>query len=140
MGRGDKKFTDPTQIEADVPSIEGDITWTPVEHSTVVLYASQIFDESQGFGNAIERRTTGLNWLHEWTPRLSTNLNINLSNEDHLQSLRDDDYDTYSLGFTYSVARWLDIGLDFGREDRSSNAPGLTMDRGYAAIRIDASL
>lgn len=140
IGQADKQFDNPAQQGSDEPSVEADLTWTPVEYSTVTFYASQVFDESQGFGNGIQRRTTGLSWQHEWSPRLSTNLNINLSQEDHLQSLRDDDYDTWSLGFTYSVARWLDIGVDIGREDRASNAPGLTMDRGYAAFRIDASL
>lgn len=140
IGQGDKTFDAGNRADADLPSVEGDITWTPVDYSTVTLYASQIFDETQGFGNAIERRTMGVTWQHEWTQRFSSNVNVNLSDEDHLASLRQDDYDTYSVGVTYSVARWLDIGLDIGREDRQSNAVGLTMDRGYAAIRLEASL
>jgi hypothetical protein len=140
IGQGDKTFDAGNRADADLPSVEGDITWTPVDYSTVTLYASQIFDETQGFGNAIERRTMGVTWQHEWTQRFSSNVNVNLSDEDHLASLRQDDYDTYSVGVTYSVARWLDIGLDIGREDRQSNAVGLTMERGYAAIRLEASL
>lgn len=140
IGRGEKQFADSRQSESDLPSVEGDITWSPVDYSTVTFYASQLFDETQGFGNAIERTTTGVTWIHEWSSRFSSNININKSQEDHLGSLRNDDYDTFSLGFTYSAARWLDVGLDIGREDRQSNAPGLTMDRGYAAIRLEASL
>ena len=140
IGRGDKTFADSRQTESDLPSIEGDLTWTPVEYSTVTIYASQLFDETQGFGNAIERTVTGVTWMHEWSSRFSSNININKSQEDHLGSVRNDDYDTFSLGFTYSAARWLDVGFDIGREDRQSNAPGLTMNRGYAAIRLEASL
>ncbi len=140
VGQGDKTFNDPGLQDSDEPSIEFDLTWNPVEYSTIIFYASQRFDETQGFGSAIQRDTLGVTWNHEWSPRFSSALNINKSQEDHLGSLRNDDYDTYSLGITYSAARWLDVGLDFGREDRQSNAPGLTMDRGYAAIRLEASL
>jgi hypothetical protein len=140
IGRGDKTFADSRQAESDLPSIEGDLTWTPVEYSTVTIYASQLFDETQGFGNAIERTVTGVTWMHEWSARFSSNINITKSQEDHIGSVRNDDYDTFSLGLTYSAARWLDIGFDIGREDRQSNAPGLTMNRGYAAIRLEASL
>jgi hypothetical protein len=140
IGEGEKDFVAAPQADQDLPSVEGDITWAPVDYSIVTLFASQIFDETEGFGNAVERRTAGVNWDHDWSQRFSSNVNITLSSTDHLGSTREDDYDTYSLGFTYSAARWLDFGVDFGREDRQSNVAGLSMDRNFIALRLDASL
>lgn len=140
IGRGEKQFVDPSRGTVDVPSVEADVTWTPVDYTSLTIYGSRVLDETQGFGDSVDRTTTGVTWQHDWTARFSSNLNVSLSSEDHLGSPRSDDYDNYSLGFIYSVARWLDIGADIGLEDRESNIPDLTMDRSFIALRLEASL
>lgn len=140
VGQGDKEFSDVGRDDVDKTSYEAFLTWSPVEYSTFNFFASRLFDETTGLGDAIERETFGANWRHEWTPRISTSVNASFNDEEYVAGLRDDDFDIISAGITYSVARWLDIGIDFGNEERDSSRQGFSYDRDFVAFRIEASL
>lgn len=140
IGTGEKDFVDPDRQDLDDPSYELGLTWSPLTYSTFTFSASRLFDETTGQGNSIDRTSYFGSWNHEWTSRLSTNVSASLSTEEYAGSLRDDDLSYYSFGLTYSVARWLDVRVEMGLDNRDSGVSNFNYDRTVYAVGFDASL
>lgn len=140
IGDGEKKFDDPDRQTANITSWEANVQWEPLTYSIVNFNVSRSFDEATGVGNNLDRKNYLLNWTHDWSANLSTEVNLSYSDDYYTGSTRSDTMEAYSLKLNYSVRRWLDVFGTVSTDSRASNFNNFDYDQNVVAIGFAASL
>ncbi len=142
IGHFDKDFDSSTRKDDDGVSWEAAVKWAPKTYSVFTLTTGQEDKESSGTGNFINAEIVSLDWNHEWTDFVSTDLGISHSTETYEGAAndREDKIKSYSAGFNYDMRRWLSLGLSYTYNDTDSNISGLSFDKNVIFLTLDASL
>jgi hypothetical protein len=118
-----KDFDDPSRRGFHGRNWEAEVNWEPRSYSKLTAYASRDATESAfgGTGTAI-LDTYGLKWRHALSNRWVLNAGFEFSTSD-LDGGNSEDQFLSSFGFSYSITRWLDFGVNYESIRRRSN-PG----------------
>lgn len=140
IGRLKKSFID--SIHSDYSGItwEGSVRWAPLTYSTVTITTSRAPFDSSGVGDYILNRTMSIAWNHQWTKLVTSHVNLGATNSDYRGVDRQDDTRNYGIGLSYGLRRWLKIGAELARTQRSSNQPGIPFDRDIVLLTLEGTL
>ncbi|MGH8436434.1 MAG: outer membrane beta-barrel protein [Pseudomonas sp.] len=138
---GEKKRFDDSSIDDQSGSMwEVGASWKPRTYSTFNLKTRRALDEGDNGASAIQSQSTTLSWEHEWLERLSSDLSYTYSDQEYQDIDRDDKIDTFGLGLTYEMRRWLDVGVGYKYSENDSSAAGESYERNIYSVSFTASL
>lgn len=140
VGREEKSFDSSSKTDTDLTAWDAEISWEPMARSRIQLSTSNRFEEGSeespgvAFEETIEQTTYSIRWQHDWDERVQTNVGMSVRDKDYLGGSNDgrnDQTETVSLGITYSVRRWLDLGFEAQFKNNDSDNPGSSFDASY---------
>lgn len=139
VGRSTKDF-DRGQLGYSGASWEAAVRWLPRSYSMFELQTGRNTADSSGVGTYDLNTSTSLTWNHSWTQSLTSAASIGNTNTSYGGSARSDSTNTYSLAVDYAVLRWLKVGVDLSKSDRSSSLIGADYSRNVTMFTLNASL
>ncbi len=138
---GEKKRFDDSSIDDESGGMwEVGVKWSPRTYSTFGLNTRRALDEGYNGASSIESQSTTLSWDHEWMDRLSSTVSYTYSDQDYQDITRTDKIDTFGVGLTYEMRRWLDLGVGYKYSENDSDAVGESYERNIFSISATASL
>ncbi|SDU08010.1 outer membrane beta-barrel protein [Halopseudomonas salegens] len=140
LGGERKRFDSNVYDDTSGGMWEVGINWAPRTYSTFDLTATRALDEGEDGASAIQRTSTGLAWTHYWATRLYSNVGYTYTERDYEDYNRKDELDSFNLGLTYEMRRWLDFGVRYSYLDNDSTFPGESYKRNIFALSMTASL
>lgn len=140
IGRVDKDFDDPARLDFSGTSWRVGLKYKLRSYSILELTTGRDTDETNGFGDFILRRDTTFGWVHQWSDRFSSQVDVGVARDDHRPSLRTDDTLFYGVSGQYKMARWLQFGAGYRATQRDSDISELNYDRNQLMLSIEASL
>ncbi|SEJ26317.1 uncharacterized protein, PEP-CTERM system associated [Pseudomonas linyingensis] len=140
FGHEKKDFDDSSIGEKSGGMWEVGATWEPRTYSRFSLNTRQGFDEGDSGASTIKTQTTTLSWNHDWAERLSSNVSYTRMDQDYQDIEREDQIDTFGIGLTYEMRRWLDVGLGYKYSENDSDAANESYERNIYALSFTASL
>jgi len=140
VGNGSKEFATGSSSDSNNISYAGRLEWSPLSYSRLSLRANQKFDESLGFADARMRVDTTLRWDHVWNNRLRSVVSISHLDFDYIGEDLSEQYTDFSIGFTYSVTRWLDLRLELLNNKLVSSEEGFGFQQNNILVGFNASL
>lgn len=140
FGHEKKDFDDASVGEKSGGMWEVGATWEPRTYSRFGLNTRRGFDEGEDNASTIESQTTTLSWEHDWAERLTSNVSYTRSDRDYQDIDREDKIDTFGVGLTYAMRRWLDVGIGYKYSENDSDAVNESYERNIYALTFNASL
>lgn len=140
IGAEKKRFDDSEVDDKSGALWEVGISWKPRTYSTFNLKTRRALDEGDDGASSIKAQSTTLSWEHEWLDRLTSDVSYTYLDKEYQDIDRDDKIDTFGLGFTYEMRRWLDVGFGYKYSENSSSAVGESYERNIYSISFTASL
>lgn len=141
IGRERKDFDDSAMSDRTSPMWEVGVSWAPRTYSTFSLNTRRAFDEGSDSADVIKGTSTTLGWEHGWAPRLKSNLSYTYSKQTYRNAEdREDKIDTLSVGLTYNMRRWLDVGVGYKYSENDSSKLGKSYERNIFGVTLNASL
>ncbi|MFV3384124.1 outer membrane beta-barrel protein [Pseudomonas sp. NY15364] len=138
---GEKKRFDDSRLDDKSGSMwEVGVDWKPRTYSTFSLTTRRALDEGDNGASSIEAQSTTLSWEHEWLDRLTSTVSYSYTDKEYQDVDRDDKIDTFGLGLTYAMRRWLDLGVGYKYSENDSTAVGESYKRNIYMISVSASL
>ncbi len=119
---------------------EGDIKWSPLTYSVVNLSVLRTMNEATGTGNFIITSQQSLTWNHEWSSRVASALAFDHASDTFRGVTREDKRKNYGVRLSYAVQRWLRLGAEVQRQDRSSSDAQFAYTRNLALVTLEGSL
>lgn len=139
LGQERKNYDDNDRDDSS-PTWEVGIDWKPLSYSTVSLSTRKAYDEGDDDAIAIHQQRTRLGWKHEWTPRITTDLNATHADRDYQGIDREDRRNIYGVGTTYAMRRWLDITASYAHTQNDSSLSSETYTRNLYLLSFEFSL
>lgn len=140
FGREKKDFDDSSISEKSTGMWEVGATWEPRTYSRFSLNTRRGFDEGDSGASTIKTQSTTLSWEHDWAERLSSNVSYTRMDQEYQDTNREDQIDTFGIGLTYEMRRWLDIGIGYKYSENDSDAANESYERNIYALSFTASL
>ncbi len=98
------------------------IQYRPKPYSTFNLVTVRAPEESTtGLADAVVVSSVNLDWVHYWRPAIHTRFGLLGTNDDYVGEPRTDHRYNLSGGVFYQMRRWLELGLDYTYESRTSD-------------------
>ena len=139
IGRTAKDFDQAGKSDPSSNVWEVSVTWSPRTYSNITATFNQSLGEGSG-GTAedyIDTDALTLNWNHQWSSFISTDLNYRRTDEDYKGITRKDDTTSYGVGVTYNVARNIDVGLGYSTTDKNSSVNTEAYDRDLISATLN---
>jgi polysaccharide biosynthesis protein VpsM len=140
VGRAEKDFDDPARQDYSGASWRAGVKYKLRSYSIFELTTGRDTDETNGYGDFILRRDTTLAWMHQWSERFSSQLDVGVAHDEHRPSLRTDDSSYYGVSGQYRMSPWLRLGAGYRASDRDSDISELNYNRNQLMLSIEASL
>ena len=114
------------------------VSYQPLPYSTIQLSTTHDYgleSDDPLKADFTSGTNTTLSWNHEWSDRIGSRASWNMIREEVQglggQSFKDRETDTFSIGMSWKMRRWLTVHADYSREkrDESLKAAGLAADR-----------
>lgn len=140
IGRERKDFDQSGLDSASKATWEAGVTWAPLSYSRFSLTTRQGIDEGDNGASTIDSQSVALGWDHDWSKYLRSNVSLSRSNQDYQDIVREDETDTFGVGLTYAMRRWLDVGIGYKYSDKDSDAANESYTRNIYALTVRASL
>jgi len=142
LGRERKDFDLASKGDASTGMWEVGVTWAPLTYSTFSLNTRAGFDEGSDGADAIETQSTTLAWNHNWSQRVSSTVSYTRTDQDYDRpgNPREDNIDTFGVGVTYKLRRWLDVGIGYKHAENDSTQDGKSYKRNTYGLTLNASL
>jgi len=140
VGRAEKDFEDPTRLDFSGLSWRAAVRYKLRSYSVFDLTTTRDADETNGFGDFILRRDVTLGWMHQWSSRFSSHVDLGVARDEHRPSLRTDKSVYYGLSGQYQVSPWLSFGAGYRASDRDSDISELNYQRKQLLLSVEASL
>jgi hypothetical protein len=145
LGYSNKEFDDSSRDDVSGSIWEVGVNWQPRTYSTFSLNTRRSAEEgSQGAEDAIDTTRTGINWNHEWTSRVSSDVGYTYIDEDYEGIDRKDETDEFALGLNYELRRWVDVGVGYKYQDVESKGVNTsaadTYDRNIFMVKLTMGL
>ena len=145
IGYIEKNFDSSRRKDGDEFTWEVGVTWKPKTFSTINIYSSRDFDETNGAGNFIQHDTIGADWTHQWhkgSPRLSSIVDFTYSEDSFDQAITGREDDLYSVGVAvnYKMRLWLEISGSYRYDERDSTINLFDYDRNLFELTANIAL
>ncbi|MBY5267732.1 outer membrane beta-barrel protein [Spiribacter salinus] len=151
VGQQDKEFDEAGKVDEDTTSWEAEVTWRPMNRSTVQVSTSNTLEEGsegaagEAFEETVEQTEYALSWSHDWDERVSSNVRLSFRDKDYLgadivNDDRNDELTTASVGVSYAVERWLDVGIETRFKENDSTNEDAEYDRNTYFLTATLSL
>lgn len=140
VGMIDRDYQSDSRSDDKVFSWEVDLTYEPRTYSRFNLESRRYFNETNGFGNAVDTEDTTLTWTHKWNTRSSTELLATAGTHDYTESIRQDDLYGAGAQYTYAFRRWMDLGVGYRFEELDSDLNYYDYTRNEVFLRAELSL
>ncbi|WPO99704.1 outer membrane beta-barrel protein [Pseudomonas sp. HR96] len=116
-------------------------SWKPLSYSTVSLKSRKAFDEGDDSAYAIHLTSTVLDWDHEWSSRIRTNLNLRHEDRDYQGGeSREDKLNGFGGGVTWQVRRWIAADVSYKHYNNDSTLSDETYTRNIYLLGLTFSL
>ena len=121
-------------------------TWSPYSYAQVSVDLGQSVSEPSSAGDDgerfVETQSASLNWNHNWTDILSSNLSYANSESDYVGSTtgRVDDADTIALGVGYQFRRWATLNFSLSQASRGGSEESPKSDKNVAQLSVALTL
>lgn len=140
IGYEDKEFDSATREDTNGSMWEVGVTWKPRSYSAFSLQTSRGLDEgSEGAEDYIETTRTSLNWNHQWSDRMSTDVNYTFTDEEY-ETNREDETDAFGVGVNYELRRWLSVGAGYKYKEVDSTVASESYDRNLYQVKLTMGL
>lgn len=139
-GRIEKNFRSSAIKDFSGTGWEAAINWAPITYSKFDFYTAKTFSESTGFGDFALSKRYGANWTHGWNSKLSTTASVNRSEDEFVNSARNDTTDTLGFKVNYKVYRGVTVGGEYNYTDRDSSIAGFRFKRSIYMLTLGATL
>ncbi|MDZ4812155.1 MAG: outer membrane beta-barrel protein [Pseudomonadota bacterium] len=140
FGHAQKDFDDPARLDYSGTSWRASVNYKLRSYSMLELTTSRDADETNGFGDFILRRDVTLAWMHQWSSRLTSQIDVGVARDEHRPSLRTDRSTYYGLSGQYRLAPWLSLGAGYSASNRSTDISQLNYQRKQLLLSLEASL
>ncbi|WP_201768375.1 outer membrane beta-barrel protein [Stutzerimonas azotifigens] len=140
LGAEKKRFDNSSLDDNSGSMWEVGLKWMPRTYSTFKLQTRRALDEGDDGASAIQSMSTTLSWEHEWLDRLSSNVSYTYTDQEYQDYERDDEINTFGIGLSYEMRRWLDIGVGYKYAENDSTYAGQSYERNIYMISVTASL
>ena len=139
LGRTSKDFDQAGKSDPSSNIWEVSVTWSPRTYSNITATYNQSLGEGSGGAaeDYIDTDALTLNWNHQWSSFISTDVNYSNTDEVYKGIARDDDTVSYGVGVTYNLARNIDIGLGYSITDKDSTTATEAYDRKLVAATLN---
>lgn len=124
LGFTQASFDDGITRDQEILVADVSLSWRPVDQSQFELTLNREFDnlDTNAAGDLTVRDTVQLDWLHEWSSRVKSDVFVvNVGDDRECPNI---DSDTISAGVEIGVfvRRWLEIGAGFQASSRTSGS------------------
>jgi hypothetical protein len=140
MGRLNKDFDEVTRDDASFINWTAAVMWMPRTYSTLNFTASKAPQETNGTGTFIESMSYGVDWTHDWSSYLHSNVYVGLGNDTFQNDTREDDRETFGASINYDIDSWINVAMGYSFTRRDSNNNLFDFDRNQFMISLDVSL
>ena len=149
-GFEDKKFTKSNIKDQNNKLWEANVSWAPRTYSSFTVSAGSRTEEGSATEAFINTEQYSVNWNHDWTPRITSRLQYELTKKDYgdlggnviknSNQSRQDNMDTYLVGVKYKMRPWLDLELGYSHQDNGSTIDVDSYSRNQMFFNIGMSL
>jgi len=140
VGRLSKDFDADLRGDASFINWEASVLWMPRTYSSFTLMANKVPQETNGTGSFIEMSSYSVDWAHDWSSYLHSNVNLGLGKDTFQNDPRVDDRERLSASVNYDVDTWMNIGLGYSYMRKDSNNSLFDFDRSQLMLNFDVSL
>jgi hypothetical protein len=140
IGHLKKDFDSSARSDYSGLTWEGTLRWMPLTYSTVDLMTSRAPSDSTGVGDYILNRNESLRWSHQWNSAFSSRLDAGVVHSDYKGIVQQQTTKNYALGVSYIWRRWLNVGAEVARTQKSSNVAGQEFSRNVIQLTLEATL
>jgi len=95
--------------------------WSPRSYSTVSLNSSKSSQASIGVGNARDVSSTNIDWNHEWTSQLNTNVGFTTQQTDFIGTNTSTKSTSLNIGLSYIMDSNILLSVDYTNTERDSD-------------------
>jgi len=111
-----------------------------MSYSKFEVFAIKTFNESTGYGDFALVKRYGANWTHDWNSQLSSTAIIARSDDEFINTTRNDTTDTLGFKVKYKLQRWLILGGEYAYTNRDSNLSTYNYKKNLYMLTLDATL
>lgn len=142
IGQVVKDFDSPLREDDTSISWEVSASWLPKTYSKFTLTSSREPQETYGTGNYIDAQVYGLDWEHQWSPKMRTTLGVDYRDEDYIGSGLERSEALTALMFSadYAFRRWFDLGFTVRASDKTATIDQYEYSANMAEISASWSL
>jgi hypothetical protein len=140
VGRLSKDFDADLRGDASFINWEASVLWMPRTYSSFTFMANKVPQETNGTGSFIEMSSYSVDWAHDWSSYLHSNVNLGLGKDTFQNDPRVDDRESLSASVNYDVDTWMNIGLGYSYMRKDSNNSLFDFDRSQLMLSFDVSL
>jgi hypothetical protein len=108
-----QEFDNPDSEEFDDITWDLSVRWSPLSYSHLNLSVDRNVTPTIANDNLRASDRYRLNWTHDWSPRVKTQLFGAIENAENLGVQRQDEYTSFGVDFNYGIRRWLGIGINY---------------------------
>ena len=138
LGQANKYFDSDAREDFSGISWEVAATWQPRVYSSFTLESSRSPVEPDGLGNFVDQVSNSLIWVHNWSERLETNLELSAVDRsfEGVGVNRDENLNVFEASVDYSIRRFIGVSLSYTYEDNGSNLEAFEYDSNILALSL----
>ncbi|MDD9174983.1 outer membrane beta-barrel protein [Aliivibrio sp. S2TY2] len=121
LGLQNKKYKNHNTEDFNGFSWDLNVTWKPLDYSTINVSASQRAENPDQGANYINKTRFNGAWKHYWQTHFYSSINVALINDDYSSSSRQDDLVETALIFGYELRDYAEITAGWRYEDNDSS-------------------
>ena len=110
--------------------------WSPLSYTHVDFTVSRDAIPTLNSANIRTSDRYRLAWKHDWTNRISTELNGALESAYNTTFHRQDDYENFGLDINYGLKRWLGFGVNYAYRGLQSGNQAFNFDQNLIMFYI----
>jgi len=131
-----QEFNDPGATKFDGMTWDLSAHWSPLSYSQLGLSMARNVSASLGTNNVRTSDRYRLSWIHDWTPRVTSQLFGALENANNLGIKRQDDFRSFGVDLNYGIRRWLGIGINYSYRSLKSDNQQLDFNQNTIMLYI----
>jgi hypothetical protein len=108
-----QEFDNPNSKEFDDITWDLSVRWSPLSYSHLDLGVDRNVTPTIASDNLRASDRYRLNWSHDWSPRVTTQLFGAIENAENLGVQRQDEFASFGVDLNYGIRRWLGIGVNY---------------------------
>lgn len=139
LGRTKKDFKDSSKSDVSRNMWELGLVWAPLTYSTFNLSTRSSIEEGDDGADSIRQQSYNLGWNHEWSAFISTNANYSLTEKKYDFGRKDKTHNS-SIGVSYALDRWIDLGLSYNYTDNRSSEEQERYTRNMVMLTLNVGL